>query len=280
MIYSFEKYQCAGNDFIMIKTLDEIDKDDIWKLCNRRFGIGADGLITINENANGGFNIKYYNSDGSTDTLCGNGSLCSIDFALKNFHVKNNFFNASDGLHQYVPSIKDSSHQVIFHNCNIPQIIHPSTPINLKPTQTKISEAGYFINTGSPHYVIFTDDTDSINILSLGKYLRHNINGNNGCNVDFVEVIKENTLKIRTYERGVEDETLSCGTGSVASAICYSIYKIHSDNYSYPDNTHFDINVYNRGGKHFISYNILNSIYTDIYLQGKPEMVFMGEIEI
>ncbi|MDD4141827.1 MAG: diaminopimelate epimerase [Bacteroidales bacterium] len=258
----FSKYQCAGNDFILTEN-QAICTQDIITLCNRRFGIGADGLIIIKASQDN-FAISFYNPDGSGDTLCGNGSLCSVDYAIANNIAKNDTFEASDGLHCFK---KSPTLEISMRNC--PQAQYIPIP---KDTSTQIFSAckAFFINTGSPHYVIFTDSTDKIDILKTGRFLRNSINTENGgCNVDFVEITGVNTLKIITYERGVEDETLGCGTGSVAAALSYATIK---------NLTEGKIELCNKGGFHNVSFAKKTDMFTDIFLGGKPLHVFDGEI--
>lgn len=272
MIYTFFKYQCCGNDFIILHSSATISTENIVRLCDRKFGIGADGLITASKDKEGGLDIKFYNSDGSTDTLCGNGSLCSIDFAYKNLNLTNFTLNASDGKHSFIIDL-NSNHSVQFHDC-LPPVIHNidiKQNINL---ENKKSVRGYFVNTGSPHFVIFMDNIDKIDIMSAGRYFRNNLKINpEGCNVDFVKIIGPDELSLRTFERGVEGETLGCGTGSVATAIAYTKYIDDSAERK-------SITLHNRGGEHRVSFINKGTSYTDVYLKGHPEMVFSGTIKL
>lgn len=270
MTLNFWKYQCSGNDFVIMKDIRNIDNKHIKSICNRRFGIGADGFILINGNDEGGFNISFFNSDGTTDTLCGNGSLCAVDFANEHFHLETNNFFASDGEHTFYKS-NSCKYQISFNNCTHVVKKEPSQPIIINGKH----HTGYFINTGSPHYIVFNDDIDSIDIDDIGRQLRHDTSINQeGCNVDFVEVETSNILKIRTFERGVEAETLGCGTGSVAAAITHCFNNIYNENNS------FDITVNSKGGCHQVTFNINNNIINDIKLGGNPKMVFKGKIDI
>lgn len=270
MKLNFWKYQSSGNDFVIIKELQNIDTKHIAALCDRRFGIGADGLMLVNCNDEGSFNISFFNSDGSTDTLCGNGSLCAVDFANEHFKLQSNKFFASDGEHTFYKG-NLCKYQISFNNCTPPLKKEPSQPLIINNRH----HTGYFINTGSPHYIVFNDDIDDIDIGSIGKRLRHDTSINReGSNIDFVKVETPCTLKIRTFERGVEAETLGCGTGSVAAAITHCFHNIHSE-----DNS-FDITINNKGGYHQITLSMKDGIISDIRLGGNPKMVFKGEIDI
>ena len=206
MIIVFNKYHGAGNDFIIIDNRNMIfpagNNRFIEKLCNRRFGIGADGLILICSDTNSDFEMKYYNSDGSEGSMCGNGARCSAAFAYKNnIAGKTMKLRAIDG----------------FHNATIEDDIVTLSMNNV----SNIKQGGdyYFINTGSPHYVAFMKNIDTVEVNKEGKLIRNMPEFfPDGVNVNFVE-LSQDQIYVRTYERGVEAETLSCGTGVTASAI-------------------------------------------------------------
>ncbi|MDL2228177.1 diaminopimelate epimerase [Bacteroidales bacterium OttesenSCG-928-K03] len=266
---NFYKYQCCGNDFII--TEEHISNPEIiQRLCDRRYGIGADGLIFVKSEHEDGFRLFFYNKDGSTDTLCGNGSLCSVDYAVRFLNVEKNNFIASDGNHQFVKN-HDDSYQISLNNTAKPYEILFNSADKRAALNENISK-GFFVNTGSPHFVIFVEDVQKVDVKTLGRYFRYNINKlEGGCNVDFVTILDSNTLQIKTFERGVEGETLSCGTGSVASAITYA------EMYN-KDLNHVTIN--NNGGQHLVSFYRENDFYEDIKLQAKPEFVFKGEVSL
>ena len=265
----FSKYQCCGNDFIIVeKHINDVNT--IRKLCDRHRGIGADGLIFIENQLDGSFKIFFYNSDGSTDTFCGNGSLCSVDYAVKNLNIRKDFFTASDGKH-YFKKKNDGLYEISLHDMAAPTTIELSDA-DKKMVAEQNLQKGYFCNTGSPHFVLFVDDVKKIYTSVLGKYFRHNINTENGgCNVDFVSITKPGVLKIRTFERGVEIKTWGCGTGSVAAAITYAQIVEKNTN---------QVILHNIGGKHIVSFNRYNEMYSYIRLQGTPKCVFKGEIDI
>ena len=206
----FSKYQGTGNDFIVIDNrngiFDPSNSALISTLCDRRFGIGADGLMLLENCAESDFKMIYFNADGKEGSMCGNGGRCITAFA-KNLGIigNNSTFMAVDGLHE--------------------SIIRSSGEIELKMgeiSQLYLSDAFCFLNTGSPHYIKFVDKLTDISVEVEGKKIRNSEPyRKEGVNVNFVEEIDKNHLKVYTYERGVEAETLSCGTGVTAASITY-----------------------------------------------------------
>ena len=258
MIIPFNKYQGAGNDFVIIDNrsglFDPQNSALINNLCNRRFGIGADGLILIAESSLYDFEMIYFNSDGYAGTMCGNGGRCSAGFAIRSGIAGNQLsFNAADGLHYAVS--EDNLIRLSMNDVNDSQLV----------------DGNYFINTGSPHYVLFMDDIDSIDVNTAGKEIRWSGKfAPGGTNVNFVEA-GEKGIYVRTFERGVEEETLSCGTGVTASAIA-SVLSGHFDTNS--------VSVRTKGGDLSVSFNISNKNITDIWLSGPATFVYEGTIEI
>lgn len=255
---TFNKYQGAGNDFVMIDNRgNQINPDDVVlinKLCDRRFGIGADGLILVSDHNTLDFEMKYFNSDGKLGSMCGNGGRCTAHFALSHgIAGKNQKFMAFDGPHEA-------------------QVEGDIVRLQMADVKNfRIVDSNYFINTGSPHYVIFTDDVDKINVNEEGKKIRWSEKfAPGGTNVNFVQVI-DNGLKIRTFERGVEEETLACGTGVTASAIA-AVLKGHFDT------SH--VNVAARGGNLKVEFGIHNNEITNVWLTGPATFVFEGRAEI
>jgi len=202
----FYKYQGAGNDFVIIDNREgavHLSTDQIAFLCDRRFGIGADGLMLLQNVSGADFEMVYYNADGNESTMCGNGGRCIAAFANRlGIIEKETTFKAIDGMHD----------AVILPNHNV--ALHMSDVRGIR------FEAGYTImNTGSPHYIKEVEDTDLVNVFEEGRAIRNEQAFQpKGINVNFVTA-KGKGLKIRTYERGVEDETLACGTGVTAAAI-------------------------------------------------------------
>ncbi|MDP4222466.1 MAG: diaminopimelate epimerase [Bacteroidota bacterium] len=258
MVIAFNKYQGAGNDFIIIDNRkDSFNQSDsvlINRLCDRRFGIGADGLILISNLPGYDFRMSYFNSDGFEGSMCGNGGRCTADFAMKLGIGKDKVtFKTIDGIHQ---------------------ALRVGDLIKLKMNdvkEPKIIGNNYFINTGSPHYVLFTTGVEKIDVYSEGKKLRWSEDFKpGGTNVNFVEV-ENNGIFVRTFERGVEDETLSCGTGVTASAIA-SVLSGHFG--SGP------VNVRTRGGDLMVDFKVNGKEISDIWLTGPATFVFSGEIGV
>lgn len=259
MQLEFYKYQGTGNDFVIIDNRKGVfNKDSIQtvkKLCNPKFGIGADGLILI-ENIEGfDFNMIYFNADGSK-SFCGNGSRCAIHFAnyLGIIDAETHFLS-TDGEH--TASINGNAISLKMHNV----------------TEVEIGDNYYYLNTGSPHYIVFCEDATSINVFDEGKKIRYNERfKKDGTNVNFASLKNTDTIFVRTYERGVENETLSCGTGVTATAIAADIHFSLNLN---------SINVETPGGNLRVSFkNTEATKYSEIWLTGPAEKVFKGIIEI
>jgi diaminopimelate epimerase len=259
MKVKFSKYNGAGNDFIVIddrKNNIEINPWLIEKLCNRNFGIGGDGLILIKESKSTDFEILHYTSDGNLGSLCGNGSRCAISFAYKNKIIgKKTRFDAFDGIHNA---------EIINDN-----LVKMEMKINSDILE---NEYGTWLDTGSPHLVIEKDNTDELDVNLLASSIRYNeYYKKEGVNVNFIEKVSNETFKIRTYERGVENETLACGTGSTASAICMNyLGKTQSNN----------ITMKCRGGDLKVEFISNDNLFSDISITGPAKFVFEGQIDI
>lgn len=260
MQIKFYKYHGTGNDFILIDNRDLVlnsnnfNYEKIAQLCHRRFGIGADGLMLLENHSEADFEMKYYNSDGNLASMCGNGGRCIVAFAKKLKIIENKTtFLAPDGIH-HAEIEKDI---VSLEMSDVKEI-------------TKLNDT-YFLDTGSPHHVSFCDNIEEIDIYKEGKKIRYSSQYSpKGTNVNFVE-IKENNLIVRTYERGVEDETYSCGTGVTASAIAVSeLMKNEEKNKEYKIST--------KGGNLKVCFNKQENYFTNIHLEGKASFVFEGEI--
>jgi len=209
----FTKYHGTGNDFVMIdqtreKWLNAGDRATVARMCNRHFGIGADGLILLEKGGAGDFEMIYFNADGGLGSLCGNGSRCTVHFARScGILMDSGTFLAADGLHEY--------------------LIDERGWIGIHMADPKIEEATgnpYILNTGSPHYVHFSDDLDRIQVVEAGRAIRHEPRFPQGINVNFVQW-NQDSLRVKTYERGVEAMTLSCGTGATASALALALHE-------------------------------------------------------
>lgn len=255
----FNKYEGTGNDFIVVRNVPEVissaDSLLISRLCDRHFGIGADGLILVEDAEEYDFRMIYFNSDGSQGSMCGNGGRCASHFAMKTMTgFRDLTFMADDGPHTARP-LDENSIEISIGN------VH----------EVRQTPDGFFVNTGVPHLVIFTDNTEIEDFVSFARPLRFAERyAPDGVNVNLVQVAG-NDLTIRTYERGVEDETLACGTGVTASAIAAAkAGKIVT--------THPHILV--RGGKLSVRFTPDDNGASGIYLAGPATFVFRGEIEI
>ena len=246
---SFYKYQGTGNDFVMVDNRSEdlkVSKALVRQLCDRRFGIGADGLILIENKEGCDFEMVYYNSDGS-QSLCGNGSRCAVRFA------------------EFLGIVSGSTRFMTIDGVLTAEINPESIRLKM-PDVNKVETAGkdYFIHTGSPHYIQFVDKVKDFDVFENGKSLRDF--KKDGTNVNFVEKTGENSIFVRTFERGVEDETLSCGTGVTACALACGYLGFKGP-----------VAVQTLGGQLSVNFEKSNdSQFQNIYLEGPAEFVFEG----
>lgn len=260
----FYKYQGAGNDFVMIDNRDEkfpVGTQIIKRLCDRKFGIGADGLILLQNHEGFDFEMVYFNADGNLASMCGNGGRCTAAFAkqLGIGNVQYNFI-AVDGPHK----AWFDGNKVSLQMKNVGQV--------------SVNGSAFVMDTGSPHYVKFMDKIDGLDVFHLGKDIRNNAEfKDKGINVNFVQMDPGNQdhIHIRTYERGVEDETLACGTGIVASALAL-FYQSKQDNTTIRSKK---IRVSALGGELEVDYDYHpESGFSNIWLCGPAAFVFEGEI--
>lgn len=252
----FHKYHGAGNDFILIDNrngnLNNLQGNQINALCHRRFGIGADGLMLLNAHHQYDFAMRYFNSDGAESTLCGNGGRCITAFAkrLGIIHDHTTFL-AIDGPHE--ASISNSGIVRLAMN-----------DVN----DVEVYDTYMALNTGSPHYVCFTDDANDIDVVSEGRLIRNSPKyRDEGINVNFVSELNSNALFVRTYERGVEDETWSCGTGVTAAALAHALHREGPQH----------IQVTTRGGQLSVDFEVHQQQFTNVFLSGPAQWVFSGE---
>jgi len=258
MEVSFYKYHGAGNDFIIVDnrtSLLDWTTDYIQQLCNRRFGIGADGLMLLQQSDKFDFSMRYFNSDGREATMCGNGGRCIAAFAWKLGLISDKTeFKAVDGVHQ---AIRYTDGTIALRMNDV----------------TTVNQIGkdFFLDTGSPHYVRFVDDVDEVQVLEKGRKIRQDPSiSEDGTNVNFVQALKSGEIAMRTYERGVENETYACGTGAIASAISTHLYT-EADIFSYK--------IQVRGGTLAVDFKHNNDKgFYDIWLTGPAEFVFKGQI--
>ncbi|WP_281323761.1 diaminopimelate epimerase [Flavobacterium sp. IMCC34518] len=260
MQLEFYKYQGAGNDFVMVDNRSGFFPKEntqlIEHLCDRRFGIGGDGLILLENDTNTDFKMVYYNSDGNQSSMCGNGGRCLVAFA-KDLNVIENetTFIATDGLHH--ASFEENG-LVSLQMIDVPEI--------------DIKKDYSFLNTGSPHHVQMVEDLEHYNVKENGSAIRYGeLYGTAGSNINFVKKIDNTTFRLRTYERGVEDETLACGTGATAVAIAMNAT-------GQTNATAINVNV--EGGKLVVSFDKTPNGFANVFLKGPAEFVFKGTIEI
>lgn len=260
MKVKFDKYQGTGNDFILIdnreKVYDKITAGQVKKMCDRHFGIGADGLMLLNSKQDFDFEMVYFNADGKVGSMCGNGGRCIVQYASFLGIKKNEYlFSATDGVHTAK--------------------IDLDKKISLKMNDVNNVEFlldHYILNTGSPHYVKFVADVEAIDVVGEGRKIRYSKPfAEKGINVNFVQTLTEDRIYVRTYERGVEDETLSCGTGVTASALMAA----------HNDNGFNRVEVKTKGGDLSVEFEkISETEFKNILLGGPATFVFAGETEV
>lgn len=257
----FYKYQGAGNDFVIIDNREAFfPKEDhllIRRLCDRRFGIGADGLMLLEPSVIGEFRMLYFNADGLPGSMCGNGGRCMVSFAR------------SLGLFEQFTEFE--------FNGDLYEARMDGDKVSLNMLDVESIDAfdeHVFLDTGSPHHVTFTENLNETDVIGEGRRIRHGEPYNeSGTNVNFVEQISENTFRVRTYERGVEDETLSCGTGVTAVALA-SFYLGKTSSHK--------VDIRTRGGNLDVefSFDPDKDRFSQIILSGPATFVFKGKIEI
>ncbi len=259
MNISFFKYQGTGNDFIVIDNRlpnnYTLSTEFIANCCDRKFGIGADGLMLLQNRKGYDFEMIYYNANGKLGSMCGNGGRCIVAFANYLGIVRNNktHFLAVDGAHE--------------------ARINQDGLVELKMIDVAVPEYDpglIFLDTGSPHHIEFVPQIKDFDVYSQGKKIRNSDRYiKEGTNVNFVEVIGNCSISVATFERGVEDETLSCGTGVTAAAIAYYL-RFNKDNKTLP------VSVKTKGGALSVRFNYSESLFSDIWLSGPAVQVFSG----
>lgn len=255
----FTKSVASGNDFIIIDaTLKNYSKLAQF-LCRRKVSIGADGLLVLGRSGKADFKMRIFNADGSEAEMCGNGLRCA---ALYKGLSKNMKIETRAGL--YEAGIKGKNRVKVKMEC--PTSLESDVPIKVNNRSIRVN----YIDTGVPHTVIFVQAIDGIDVDSIGRNVRYYKRFKpRGTNVDFVEIIDDKNIKMRTYERGVEGETLACGTGAVAAAIIASRESRITDH---------KINVEARGGILKVYFKKIGGIIKDVYLEGEAREVYKGEV--
>ena len=258
MLLHFYKYQGTGNDFVILDNREgniQLSKEQVAFMCDRHFGIGADGLMLLNKHESYDFEMVYYNADGAPGTMCGNGGRCLTKFAFdKGIQPTAYNFTASDGEHE---AVIDENGWIHLKMIDVQELsfVHDAT----------------VLNTGSPHYIKPVSGLSNFDVFTEGKKIRYNETYNKvGINVNFVEW-NENELFVRTYERGVENETFSCGTGVTAAAIAMSADSIGAH----------ERKIRTLGGKLLIKFNKVDAQhYNNVWLCGPASFVYEGQITI
>ncbi|MCL2561743.1 MAG: diaminopimelate epimerase [Rikenellaceae bacterium] len=260
----FWKYEGAGNDFVMLDMRGglggNLDGDVVRRLCDRRRGVGGDGLLALLDGDEGyDFRMRYFNADGSEAAMCGNGARCIALFARDLGAVGHSMrFVGADSEHR-AEILSDGEVRVSMRDVEV---------------CTPLGNASFMLDTGVPHYVEFTDDVDALDVFHLGRLLRDDkrFATLGGVNVNFAQVLPDGSLKLRTYERGVEDETLACGTGAVAATIAAHVWK---------GGLRTSVLVHVRGGELRVQFEAVNNhSFRNIVLSGPARRVFEGVINI
>ncbi|MDD5772412.1 MAG: diaminopimelate epimerase [bacterium] len=265
---NFTKMVGTGNDFVVVDNRDdgilEKDKSNLAKtLCLRRWSIGADGMLLIERSETGDFKMRVFNPDGGEAEMCGNGARCAARFAHLKFCKKQNISMETKA----GPIKAQVKKDMISLSMPEPEQIRLNLNLKFREMTKEVS----FINTGVPHVVFFTDNLDKVDVNKLGKEIRNYPEFSpHGTNVNFVQVISDNVIKVRTYERGVEDETLACGTGSVASAIISFLKK----------NLTAPVSVITKGGMLRVHFKEKDRKIYNVLLEGKASVVYEGIIQV
>lgn len=254
----FYKYQGTGNDFIILDNrsgdFNSLEKSQVRFLCDRRFGIGADGLMLLNASVEYDFEMKYFNADGGESSMCGNGGRCLVKFASDKGIIKSNYkFLAVDGVHE---ASLNTDGTVALKMKDVPTV--------------EYDHGNYILDTGSPHFVEMTTNVMQVDVFKKGREIRNSAPfKEEGINVNFVEPTQEtDEIIVRTYERGVEAETFSCGTGVTAAALV----NWHNDN-------GFNrVEVKTKGGHLSVEFDKIGDSYENIWLIGPAEKVFEGDV--
>ena len=258
MTFTFYKYQSTGNDFIIVDNrLQQIDKNNtkrIAELCDRRFGIGADGFILLENDKITDFKMVYYNSDGNESSMCGNGGRCIAAFA------------------KYLGIVDDKADFVAIDGLHKARINGDMVHLQMQDVASlEVYDNHTFLDTGSPHHVEMVSGIEDFDIKGQGAKIRYGQPyGQSGSNVNFVEQLSDNRFAVRTYERGVEDETLSCGTGVTAVALAMHKNVKTNDN---------QVSLKTQGGELMVQFEMDDDGYKNIWLIGPAKRVFKGDME-
>jgi diaminopimelate epimerase len=253
----FYKYHGAGNDFVIIDRSEvpfELNAKQINQICERRYGVGADGLMFYDCHNELDFKMTYFNSDGSESSFCGNGARCIVQFGIDHKGLSDAITFDFNGTPL---GAKRKDYLIEINMSNVSRV-------------ERLDNDNLFLDTGSPHQIVWVPEVDKIEVEREGRALRYAFSPA-GCNVNFVELLGENKLAIRTYERGVEAETHACGTGITAAAIAaYFDQKIAA--------TEIELNAV--GGMLWVRFEPSDSGFVNVYLTGPAIHVFTGVIDL
>ena len=260
MKIEFYKYHGTGNDFVILDNREDqyngLSVKQIKHICDRHFGIGADGLMLLSKKEGYDFDMIYYNADGNESSMCGNGGRCLVKFANERGINKSTYhFTAIDGPHEAEMDMEEN------------------VRLKMQDVNKVEQHSSYaLLDTGSPHFVKFASDVKNIDVVETGREIRYSkAFAKEGVNVNFVESVDEDGIYVRTYERGVENETLSCGTGVTAAALMSA----------HNENGFNRVEVKTPGGRLSVEYiKVDDQHFESIWLCGPAEFVFKGEIEI
>lgn len=262
----FTKAVATGNDFVIVKSDDLGSRENLSglakKICDRKYGVGADGLLIIEESKKADFRMRIFNPDGSEAEMCGNGSRCAALYAAQR-KIAGNIMTI-----ETLAGILSAEVKVDIVKVKItePRDIKWNLCLMIDKCPYKLN----FVNTGVPHVIHFVDDLDKVDVRNIGSHIRrHGEFSPDGTNADFVKIVDKQNIRVRTYERGVEDETLACGTGAVASAIIAAeAHKMSSP-----------VIVQTRGGEKLtVHFDIMEGQFRNVYLEGKAALVYDGII--
>jgi diaminopimelate epimerase len=262
----FTKAVATGNDFVIVDNMSGEVRGSpaalAKKLCDRKYSVGADGLLVIESSKKADFRMRIFNPDGSEAEMCGNGSRCAALYAVKNRIAKDRMT---------IDTIAGILRAAVSGRTVKVMLTEPKNiKWNLCLTIDKCPYKLNFVDTGVPHVVFFVDDLESVDVKNLGSHIRnHGEFAPSGANADFVKVVDRHNIKVRTYERGVEDETLACGTGSVASAI------IAAESEKMPS----PVTVETRSGEKLkVYFDIIDGNFRNVYLEGGAKLVYEGVV--
>jgi len=260
---NFTKMNGTGNDFIIFDNRTGLftgnESDYFKKICTRKFSVGADGILLVDGKEGNTISMRYFNNDGYEADMCGNGGRCVAQF------VRDKNIIQSDS---FIIKARDGMHTVSMKKDDVKLNLNPTSKITacLNLVRDRELKEGGYIEVGVPHYILFTNHIENIKVREEAPYYRNNEVFSRGVNVNFVHYLGNNQIQVRTYERGVEDETLSCGTGCVASALISSNYF----------NITSPVHVITRGGELTVEFD---ESYKNVFLVGKAEVVYEGVVE-